>query len=362
MKRLFIVFLVLLIAVWLGLMIHTNSGYVLISYKSWSIETTLWMIILILLLLFFLLYFFISLFHKTNALSRRIQHWSEERHLRKARKQTNIGLCQWAEGKWQQAEKNLLKAAKYSEIPLVNYLIAARAAQGQGEYDKRDNYLRKAHASTRGVEVAVGLTQTQLQLSAGQLERALATLMHIKRLVPHHTYVMRLLQQVYLELNDWQNLQALLPELRKYKALKPKKLLNLERKLYLSLLAQQHNLNSLTNIWTKIPKNLQNDTELLLAYSKALINNHGWDIAEKLLHNALKKSQLKTHDNDAALLLTLGRLCVRQKLWDKAQHYLESSIALKSDPAAYRELGLVMENLGHKGAALDYYRKGLQGV
>jgi HemY protein len=362
MKRLFILFIILLIAVWLGLMIHSNSGYILISYKSWSIETTLWMMALIIILLFLLIYFLISLFRKTNAVSRRIHHWSEERHLRKARKQTNLGLCQWAEGKWSQAEKNLLKAAKHSEIPLVNYLIAARVAQGQGEYDKRDNYLRKAHASTSGVEVAVGLTQAQLQLSAGQLERALATLMHIKRLVPHHTYVMRLLQRVYLELNDWQNLQSLLPELRKYKALKPKKLLKLERKLYLSLLEQQHSLGSLTNIWAQIPTNWQNDIEILLAYSNALINNNGGDIAEKLLHNALKKSRLKTHDNDAPLLLTLGRLCIRQQLWGKAQDYLESSIALKSDPAAYRELGQVMENLGHKGAALEYYRKGLQGI
>jgi HemY protein len=61
-------------------------------------------------------------------------------------------------------------------------------------------------------------------------------------------------------------------------------------------------------------------------------------------------------------LLALGRLCLRQQLWGKARHYLETSIALKSNSAAYRELGQVMENLGHKSEALEYYRKGLQGV
>ncbi len=388
MKKLLILFIILLAAVLLGLMIHANSGYVLISYKQWSIETTLWMMIIIIILLFLLLYFLISIFRKTNSISKKIHQWSEERHAQKARKQTNLGLSQWAEGKWDKAEKNLIKAAKYSEIPLVNYLIAARAAQGQGEYDKRDNYLRKAHATTSGVEVAVGLTQAQLQLSAGQLERALATLTHIKRLVPHHTYVMRLLQQVYLELNDWQNLQTLLPELRRYNVLKPKDLLNLERKIYLSLLAQENNLDALYDIWGKIPSGLHDDTELLLAYANALINNHGENIAEKVLRGTLKKSWnsklieiygqiigadinkqithaeswLADHDNDAALLLTLGRLYARQQLWGKARQYLETSVALKSDPAAYCELGKVMEELGNKSAALENYRKGLQGV
>ncbi len=388
MKRLVVLFLVLLIAIWLGLVMHADPGYVLIAYKSWSVETTLWATLLAILLLFIILYFFIALFRRANIASGRVYSWSLERHLRKARRQTNLGLCEWAEGKWAQAEKKLLKSAKYSEVPLLNYLIAARAAQGEGEYDKRDTYLRMAHASTPGVEVAVGLTQAQLQLSAGQLERALATLTHLSRLVPKHTYVMRLLQQVYVELHDWKSLQDLLPALHKYKVLKPKKLQNLKRKLYLQLLAhgtKENNFEYLSDTWSKVPSELQSDPELLLVYSDALIENKKSIEVEKLLRNTLKKSWdsrlvekysmitdvdpvkqlataefwLKTHDNDPVLLLCLGRLCKRQQLWGKAQRYLETSKTLKSTPAVYHELGQVMEALGNKDAALDYYSKQL---
>ena len=151
---------------------------------------------------------------------------------------------------------------------------------------------------------------------------------------------------------------------------------------------REDNLDALNNTWGQIPPNLHNDTELLLAYANALIKNHGENVAEKLLRSTLKKfcnsklvelygqirdadiskqithaeSWLVDHDNDAALLLTLGRLCSRQRLWGKARNYLETSIALKSDPAAYCELGQVMEQLGHKSMALEYYHKGLQGV
>jgi HemY protein len=384
MKHLIIFFVILLFAVWAGVVMYNDPGYVLVAYKSWSLETTLWATILSILVLFIILYFLITLFRGASSASYNISSWTTNRFTRKARRVTNLGLCEWAEGKWQSAEKKLIKAAKHSDIPLLNYLIAARAAQAQGEYDRRDTYLRLAHASTPGVEVAVGLTQAQLQLAAGQLERALATLTHLRHLEPKHTYVMNLLQQVYVKLRDWESLRALLPVLHKYKALDSKQLQKLEQELYSELIAHESNLEVLANIWAKIPIALQNNVELLLAYSDALIKHNAQDIAEKVLRNALKKSWnnklvtnygliasdlakqletaeswLKAHKNDPSLLLCLGRLCKQQKLLDKAQNYLESCINIKSNPTAYRELGQIMELKGDQNAALKYYRKGL---
>ncbi|MCK4609199.1 MAG: heme biosynthesis protein HemY [Gammaproteobacteria bacterium] len=386
MKRLIIIFIVLLAAVLLGLAIHADSGYVLITYKHFSIETTLWVMVIAILVLFTLLCLLLKILRGVTSVNRRIGIWSKERSARKARKMTNRGLCDWAEGKWGQAEKRLIKAAKHSEIPLVNYLIAARAAQGKGEYDKRDNYLRMAHNATTGAEkAAVALTQAQLQLSAGQLESALATLNHLKRVVPNHTFVMRLLQQVYVELQDWQNLQELLPEIRRYKALKPMQLLKLERKLYQELLKQEHSFDALTEMWRKISAELQNDNELLASYCQALNQSQGNELAVKILKNALKKSWdsrlielyglihsadiskqittaevwLKIHPDDADLLLALGRLYKKQQLWNRAEQHLKACVALRNNPAAYCELGQVMETLSNKSAALDYYRQGL---
>ena len=49
-----------------------------------------------------------------------------------------------AEGKWNQAERRLTAHADRAETPLLNYLGAARAAQLQRAYDRRDRYLREA--------------------------------------------------------------------------------------------------------------------------------------------------------------------------------------------------------------------------
>ena len=62
----------------------------------------------------------------------------------------------------------------------------------------------------------MGITQAQLQLARNQLEQCLATLLELRKKDPHHPFVLKLLHQVYLRLQDWQQLALLLPELKKY--------------------------------------------------------------------------------------------------------------------------------------------------
>ena len=66
-------------------------------------------------------------------------------------------------------------------------------------------------------DVAVSLTQAELQLADHQLEQALATLKHLRSVAPKHTYVLRLLRRLYEQLGDWEHLRELLPELRRRK-------------------------------------------------------------------------------------------------------------------------------------------------
>ena len=379
MKRLIIFFVILLVAAIIGLLMHADPGYVLITYQSWSIETTLWLLLIAIFLLFLILHLLINLWRGTGRISKNIKTWMQHRRIYKARRQTNLGLCEWAEGKWQAAEKHLAKAAKYSEAPLINYLIAARTANNQGEYDKRDGYLRRAHASTPNVEIAVGLTQAQLQLEAKQLELALATLQHLNQLAAKHTHVMQLLCQVYLELNDWEHLYQLLPKLDKYKIFSKDEFKNLQQKVYLQLLTISN------KFWQQIPRDLQNNPEILLTHCKELIKHKETNLAEQLIRKSLNKiwdsklitiygtitsnnpakqiinaeSWLKRHNNDADLLLCLGRLCKQQRLWGNAQNYLQAAIKIRPSVAAYRELAQIMEITGNNTAALEYYHQEL---
>ena len=293
MIRLFVYFLILLASVWLGLQIHKDPGYVLITYQHWSVETTLWFAILAVVVIFFLLYLLMRLLRGTSNISGRFRNWADQRRFRKANQLTNRGLCELAEGEWKAAEKNLIRGAGNSEIPLINYLAAAGAAQKQGHYEERDGYLRSAHGSDPQAEIAIGLTQAQLQIDAKQWELALATLRRLQQLTPNHSYVLKLLQRVYLELHDWQSLQALLPNLRKYKVFKPEMLDKVESSVYLqrvTTVASSADTEMVVKIWQSIPSSWQQDPKILSVYVDYLIKKGDGVTAETLLREALKKT------------------------------------------------------------------------
>lgn len=389
MKRFVIYFLILLASIWVGIKIHKDPGYVLITYQHWSLETTLWFAILAVVVFFLVLYFLMRMLRGTSAVSQKFNMWLEERRSRKANKYTYRGLCELAEGEWQSAEKNLIRGAAHSEMPLVNYLAAAEAAQKRGHFEERDNYLRQAHDNSPQAEIAIGLTQAQLQLNAKQWELALATLRHLHQLVPNQAYVLKLLKTVYLELNDWKHLKELYPELLKYKVRKYEDLEKLEQQIYLELLksaVNSGNINTVNETWEETPKQLQSQPALLLLYVDFLLKHDDDSKAETLLRDAIKKNWnpylvaryglakgdnpekqlataenwLKNHNDDPALLLCLGRLCIRNHLLDKARDYLWNSAQLEPRAETYRELGQLYEQLNEPQKAIESYRKGLQ--
>ena len=53
---------------------------------------------------------------------------------------------------------------------------AARAAQQQNEYKRRDDHLRHIRPKDSNSELALGITRAELQLQQNQLEQSLATL------------------------------------------------------------------------------------------------------------------------------------------------------------------------------------------
>jgi HemY protein len=391
MKRLIFYFIILVAAVWIGLKMQADPGYVLISYRDIGIETTLWFALVALLVVFSLLYIVLRLLGGSRLLPRRLQRWLHARSQRKAIKLTNLGLIKLMEGADAVAEKRLLKAAKANPNHFINYLEAAHAAQDQAAYGRRDSYLNKAIQKLPKAELAVGIVQSRLQIKAEQWEQALATLKHLRVMKPKHNPILILLKDAYLGLHDWSSLKELLPILYKRKTMPVATLLVLEERVYLELLKGLINNKKVTydeivKFWEAMPRLLRKNTELVVAYVRYLLRNKLGAEAELLLRETLNKNWqdsllelyagvssaypskqlsaaehwLKTHSHDANLFLCLGRLCKQQALWGKARHYLEKSIKEKATTLAYLELGQVMEVQGEARSALGYYRKGLE--
>ena len=206
------------LAVVIGVTAHySGSGYVVLSFAEYTLETSFIFAAGIAALSFFIFYYIVRVLSHLFSLP---SYMSDRHFSRKSERSKNAlikGLIEMSEGRFEQAEKILIKHANQSDTSLLNYLMAARSAQQLAAYDRRDEYLRLAHESTPSADIAIGLTQAELQLSHRQFEQALATLNHLSSVSPKHGYVKKLLARTYQQLEDWEQLNLLLNGVKKLK-------------------------------------------------------------------------------------------------------------------------------------------------
>lgn len=387
MKSLFYLLVTLTVVTVFTLYAMEDRGYVLINVWGYTIESSLVTWIVTLTLAFVALYYSLRLVGRTFQVPAEMKKWRSQRRQYYASQSLLSGLENLAEGNWRKAEREVLKHISDSQVPMLNYLTAARAAHELNDYDKRDSYLKLAGQNVKSSDVGVKLTQAELQMRQNQHEQALATLRALQQQDPQHKTVLKTLAKVYRELQDWNDLIALFPLLRKLKAFNAEELDALEQEAYIKLVTsgdREHPVN-LSEAWYRMPQSVQNNIKVLTLYIQELIRQRQSDIAEPLIRNALKRewsndlvrlygiidgadangqlshaeSWLAREENNPYLLLTLGRLSLRCKLWGKARSYLEASIGAKGLPEAHNELAHLLERLGENDLALQHYRLGL---
>lgn len=386
MKYLISFFLIIFIAISAGLLAQQDSGYVLIGRGLYTVEMSLSFFILALFSSYLGGYLLLRFVARTWAVPKQLKQWRNVAHTKKSRKSALLGLINLSQGQWKKAERLLMRSIKDSDMPLLNYLSAAKAAQKQDAPDRRDHYLALAHKSMPEADFSVKLTQAELQFAYSQNEQALATLVNLHNLQPKHSHVMVLLSQLYERLNSWQDLKSLLPQLRKHHVFAEKKLSEIEVKTYVALFSNEKSTaQDLQQLWKDMPRELKKNASLVEIYCNKLISLGEHNEAETILRNVLRKewhpqliklyglvkssqpekqlafaeSLSKDHGNHPLLLLTLGRLCMYNDLWGKARAYLEASIGNKEMAETYKELGLLMEYLNEKTLAAEYFKKGL---
>jgi HemY protein len=390
MRRFVMLIIILIFSVWLGLRVAKDPGLALFTYNNWSVEMPLWFAVLSLIAMLVILYFMVRFFDGIDTGFYRWKNWLRWRRKNKAYSKTNRGLLELIEGHWRNAENYLLEGIDQSDAPLINYLAAAKAAHERGTFDKRDMYLHQAYDLVPQAEVAIGLTQAQLQFDQGQLEQALATLNHLRTIVPKHPMVLKLLEKVYVRLADWKNLLKLIPNLRKAKIFTTDQLDNLEQHVYQELLNAEANkpngLKNLHEFWATVPRRIEKNPRVVYYYTQQLLRYpEAASEIEELINKTLKKTWdtdlvklygqvitrdpkkqlahaekwLKLYPHQAVLFLTLGQLCLRCQLWGKARHYLDDSLKLAAIPETYVEYGKLFEQLGDLSSAADSYREGL---
>lgn len=392
MRRLIILLVLLVASVWLGLEVARHPGYLLLAYQPWVVQMPLWFALCSILVFLGLFYFLIDSLDRISFLWFRIKNWLSLRREHRAYNKTQHGLTALIEGRWKKSEKLLLAGVNQSLQPLINYLAAAKAAHEQTAYERRDQYLQKAYQVAPDAQIAVGITQATLELEQDKLEQAAATLNHLRQSSPRHPQILRLLETVYVRLGDWENLQLLLPAMRKAKVLNGD-YETLEKRTFCAILnaASAKRLSDVRLIWKNVPRYLRKDPDVVCAYVKQLARHapitgtettkeieelirgvlkHTWQPELATIYGNLSFTNvnrqlviagawLKMYGQKPELLLMLGRFCVQQQLWGRAKEYFTKCLAEQPCRECSLEYGRLLEQLGEPEAALQIYRQGL---
>ncbi len=359
-----------------------DNGYVLLRFGGYVAETSVPVLIGVLVAAYAAVRLLIRIW---NAPRRLGEVWATAR-IRHAGRQATRGYIALAEGKLARGERLLTRGARRSETPLLNYLAAARAAQMQGDRERRDSWLRMASEQEPAAGDAVLLTQAELQLDDGDYAGALESLGQIRERQPNHPQALRLLGDLYHRQSDWSALVSLLPLIRRRGNLSVTTLDRWTQDAYGAILAAPSPDRAvLDQRWEEVPRALRREPALQLARAQGLVACGAMEVAEAEIRRTLKErwddrlvdlygrlqvgdsaahlkrleGWLRERPKDPVLLLAAGRAALRHQLWGKARSYLEASIGVSPSAPAYQELGQLMLRIGESSAAMKAFESGL---
>lgn len=377
----------LLISAYLGIWLHQDPGYVLIMFRHWTIQSTVWISASLIIILILFLQTIFGIFKKIVHIPYYCRQWLGDLRLKRAQAKTKKGLIEFSEGQWQTAKKHLIAAAPNAPDPLVNYLTAAKAAEKLGDHQLRDHYLQLAQTAVPDATIAIELTQAQLQIDNKEWKEASETLEALEVIAPDHPYVIQLCIKLYQNTQNWTPLVAILPKLKSSKILSELDIHKTKKQAYLAILdanLNQSHLNfDLNHAIQNLPKDLKHDPDIIARYTRYLLNQDQDQQAEKILRECLKTTQtielialygqinneyaripfieslIEKKPESAALHACLGQLFLAKQVWGSAKTHLEKSIQIQPSTQAYYALGSLLEKLEQPEEACRIYKQGL---
>ena len=379
-----------------------DPGYLLIAFGNHTFETSLLALALAIVVIYLgyrllrMLLAWINPWrwaHQSARANRRLSRlFSASR-----RGKTEEGMLALFRGNWQSAYNLLMQGSDEREASVVNHLAAAYAAHKLKQPELWTNSLETAEQRYHHARSTVGIVRAHLLQNDGKSEQALKSINNLRKSVLNDAALLGLLKQVHIDLENWDELEKLLPTLEQNKMLEPEEILRLRRHIFAQRLRaaavgrdasldREQTLNKLRQMWKKAPAEFHQSPALVTHYAKFTLRHNGGKDAAAAIEHALAtqwnsdlielygslplgddlrrlnlaEEWLEKHKEDAPLQLTLGRLSLRNELWGKAKEYLQASISTHPTAAAHGELNRLLENLGEPEAAqphLNQYRQ-----
>lgn len=388
MLKVLLLFVILIAGIVLGPMFAGHQGYVLIQTDTYNIETSVTSLVIMLILLIVVLFAIEWVLRRVFRTGAHTRGWFVGRKRTRARKQTREGLMKLAEGDYTQVEKLLSRNADHAEQPVVNYLLAAEAAQQRGDDLRVNQYLERASEVADSNQLPVDITRVRIQLARGENHAARHGVDALLNVAPRHPEVLRLAEQAYVKTQAYQSLLEILPSLAKANVYNDEEIQKLQLQAYIGLMNERMaNGGSLElkSWWNDQSRKTRHETALQVAMIEHLIECNDHDTAQQILVDGLKRKfderlvllmpklksgnpeqlekllnqQIKQHGASALLNSTLGQLLMRHGEWQQASDAFRAALKQRPDAYDYAWLADVLDKLHRPEEAAQMRRDGL---
>ena len=218
----------------------------------------------------------------------------------------------------------MAKNADHAEQPVVNYLLAAEAAQQRGDEARANQHLERATELAGDDLIPVEITRVRLQLARNENHAARHGIDKLLEITPRHPEVLRLAEQAYIRTGAWNSLLDIIPSMAKANVSDEEHRAELEQLAWIGLMP--------------IPRLKTNNPEQL----------------EKVL-----RQQIKTVGDRPLLWSTLGQSLMRHGEWQEASIAFRAALKQRPDAFDYAWLADTLDRLHQPEEAATMRRDGL---
>ena len=388
MLRVFVLFLIVFAGIIVGPILAGHQGYVLIQTDNYNIETSVTGLVIMLIVLIVVLFLIEWILRRVLRTGARTRGWFAGRKSSKARKQTHAAMLKLAEGDHRQMEKLLARNADHAEQPVVNYLLAAEAAQQRGDDIRTNQYLERAAEIADIDQMPVDITRVRIQLARGEVHAARHGVDRLLGQSPRHPEVLRLAEQAYLLTGAYGSLLEILPSMAKADIHTDDEIRVLQEQAYIGMMNQlmaEEGSEGLKRWWKDQSRKTRHEVALQVAMATHLIECKDQDLAQEVILDGLKRQYddrlvalmpklrsgnpeqlektlrqlIKQNGTTPLLSSTLGQLLMKHGEWQQASEAFREALKQRPDAYDYAWLADALDKLHKPAEAAEMRREGL---
>ena len=364
MMKFILIVLLFFAAVAISPFLIGEKGYILIAMGDLTVESTVVTASIFLVVLFVTLLVVLKVLRGGVKLGTGTWHKITFASKKRSEREYRKGIAAYLLADYEQAEYLLAKCADGCQYPLTAYLVAAQAAQAQGDNNKAAYYLQLAeHQEQSSTGKAVkenGLESVLVQLNIfkqqqeWQKARALLDTYHAH--IGHDYRLLALEIDVSLIEKRFDHALAFIAKAKKQKQISQAQISTWESAAYYGQFTntiEQKSNQELAEQWQSLPRKVKQNTNVIAAYCKVLTEHQIIEPLNKLLQPVFKKGQqtelinqvktlsipkptelialvqnkLQSDQQNSFWLSCLGHLALADQQWPLAERAFHSLLA-----------------------------------